>query len=415
MDEAAVDHLAMEEAWTNFINGLPVPPGVVRPEVLKSWERSKALGVDPLITTLPDALDEQQVRAMLAENHLLITCTHEILDNFYHLIKDADSVIMLLDRDLYLLSATGSEDRWKEWRRVANIKIGTCFQEKSIGTTAVGLAIEYDRPFATSGDDYYQKLFRSHRGIFVPIHNEAGEIIAGIGLAVNRKSPMQLSYALAFVCAISGLIERSMRLMNAIDQKVFFSKSLTASMASLEEGLIVVGVGDMIVHINPYVENMFNVELKDVRNQDVRKLIKTPLLIDAINNKTQLVDHEVVLYESVKRQRYLVSVNPILATNGKCLGLTLVFKEFKSIQTLLHRVAGHHAHYTFDDIWGGKQRNQGGGPHCQDRGQKRVQHPDYRRVGNRQGTDRPEHSQYEHRHRWSLHRHQLRGLSRRDD
>ena len=346
---------AIKKAHENFINGRRVETGSVRPEILQSWQRSKALGIDPEMKKFPSVLNKGQVSELLAANELLISCARDILKNFFHLIREdtaANNVIMLMDREAYLLEVMGEGQRWRETPRTLNVKIGSCFQERLAGTTASALTLKYDRPFEISGEEYFLKILHVTRDFSVPIHDEKGQIIGMMQLAVDKETTLNYSHTLALVVAIAGMIEKQLQLMQAIEQKDFFSKSLVASMASLEEGLIVLGADNKIVHINPFIEKMLGVKLDNVRNQDIRKLLSNRLMLEAIDGNTDLVDHEVILDESVKGQRYLVSSNHVLSSTGKRLGLTFIFKEFKTVQTLVQRVAGLHAHYTFDDIWG---------------------------------------------------------------
>lgn len=342
----------VKNAREDFINGRPVKTGVVRPEILESWKRSRRSGVIPGKTLLADTLTREQVSTLLAENHLLISCARKILKNFYQMIRNDDIAIMVLDRGLHLLEIVGDGARWKKHNIAANIKIGTCLQEKCVGTTPGALALKYDRPFEISGYEYFSQIWHDIRDFSVPIHHEDGRIIGTLELAVNRESTLNYSHTFALAVAIAGIIENQLQLMNSIERNEFFSGSLAASMASLEEGLIVLGMDHEIVHVNPYIEKMLGVKLKDVKNQTARRLIRNTVILKAIENKLPFVDREIVLDESVGRHRYLVSVNQIISSSGRNIGQTLVFKEFKSIQALIHRVAGPRAHYSFEDILG---------------------------------------------------------------
>ena len=352
MSEQSHEELNVKKARRAFMQGRAVKPGLVRPEVLESWKRSKAFGIDPDMRALVDTLTREQVSALLKKNQLFISCAKNILKNFFNLIKNDDSAMLILDREAHILTIMGDGEHWKKHNRMANVRIGSCLLERCVGTTPVTLSLMYDRPFEISGEEYFTKIWFGIRDFSVPIHDELGTIIGTIELSVSKESPLNYSHTFALVVAIAGIIENQLQLMKAMEQKDFFSNSMTASMASLEEGLIVLGLDESIVHVNPYIERMLGVRLENVINRNIRQIIKNPMLLEAIDNKVNLTDHEVIMDEAINRQRYLVSVNPVLGSTGKRIGYTLVFKEFKSIQALVQRVAGLSARHTFDDILG---------------------------------------------------------------
>ena len=351
MNNISTDPLKIKLAREDFLKGCPARADVVRHEILDSWRRSVAFGVDPDMSVLSDILTKEQISKILAKNWLFINCVRNIFRAFFQLLKNDNITMLIQDQDGHLLEMMGGDQCWERYNRNINLKVGACLQEQYVGTSPGSLALMYDRPFELTQYEYFLKIWDPVRGFSAPIHNEQREIIGALEFIVSRSATVDYSHTFALVVAIGNVIENQLKLLKAIDQKDFFSSSLASSMASLDEGLIVLGVDHRIVHINPCIERMLGIRLAEVIDKSVHEIISNQFLLEAIKKKDYPVDQEVVLDEA-NRQRYLVSINKIISSSRKCLGLTLIFKEYKSIKALIQRVAGPHAHYTFNDIRG---------------------------------------------------------------
>ena len=126
-------------------------------------------------------------------------------------------------------------------------------------------------------------------------------------------------------------------------------------MASLDEGLIVLGINNQIVHANPYVEKMLKVKLSQLKNKSIKEVIKNNLILDAIQEKKFLTDQEIVLDEAdpPNNTSYLSIRLPMQPT--RVLDSQSFLKNLNQFMRSFHKVAGPHAHYTFSDIWGESQ------------------------------------------------------------
>ena len=229
METINTDQLKIKNALEDFMNGRPVKPGVVRHEILESWQRSKAFGIDPSLSHTTPILTKEQLSQLLAENRLFINCAGDALKVFNQLINNEDMTMLILDRNSYLLQIIGEGHlRWKIHYKNINLTVGTCVSEKYFGTTPGSLALKYDKPFELSGHEYFLKIWHHIRGFSVPIHNDRNEIIGTLEFTVLKSAPLNHSHTYALVVAIARVIENQLKLMEAIDQKDFFSSSLAS-------------------------------------------------------------------------------------------------------------------------------------------------------------------------------------------
>jgi sigma-54 dependent transcriptional regulator, acetoin dehydrogenase operon transcriptional activator AcoR len=345
-------HQGLQKAWNDFVCGRTVTGDPVRPEIMASWKRSRACGVDPHLKAFPLVLNDKQTKSLLIENSLLISSAQRVLKSFYHYIKNIDVVISLHNKEGYILDIMGEGPIWTYAEQVVNSRLGTSTHEKYVGTTAPFMAILHDQPFEMMAEEHYAQCLHLCMCVAASLHNERGEVIGALNMTASHEMASQHPHTLAMIAAVAKIIENDLQLANALEQTEFISQSLKDAMASMADGLIVLGRDDRVVHVNSMAEKLLGFQLEEIKDNEIVRIVKNSVIIEAVKNKRKLVDYELVLEESVNKHRYLVSVSPILSLVGKHIGTSLFFKEFKSVQNLIQRVVGQQAHYTFKDILG---------------------------------------------------------------
>ena len=346
---------AIKKAWLNFIETHTVQSGIIRPEIMESWIRCRDYGVDPYLQSLPNVLSKKQTDELISKNIALINAAQNILKSFYYYINSMDVIIVLMDKDGYILDTMGDGPIWKYSTHVMKAVVGRTADELYSGTNAPFMALLLDSPYEMVAEESYTQAFHPGLAVAAPIHNADGKINGCLGMAFSHETASRHPHTLAMTTALAGIIENQVQLIDSKEKTDFISRSLKSAMASMNEGLIIINEDDTILHMNMMAEKLLGVKLEDVANQKVSKVIKSEIILNTINNKQQITDQEIILDESPNRPRCLISSNPIISTKGKHVGCTLLFKEFKFVQSLMQKVVGLKAHYTFDDIWGDSQ------------------------------------------------------------
>lgn len=326
---------------------------IIRPEIMASWKRSRAYDVDPQLKGFPPALNDEQLKTLLTRNSLLINSAQRLLKSFYHYIKNIDVVISLHDKEGYVLETRGEGPIWLYAGQVVINMLGVSAHEKYVGTTAPFIAILYDKPFEMVAEEHYAQFLHPCRCVAAPLHDERGQVIGALNMTASYTMASQHPHTLAMIAAMAKIIDNDMQLTNTLEHAEFISQSLKDAMASMADGLIMLGWDDRVVHVNSMAEKLLGFRLEEIKDNDIVRIVKNSVIIDAVKNKRKLMDYELVLEESVNKHRYLVSVSPIMSLVGKHIGTSILLKEFKAVQKLMQRVVGQQAHYTFKDILGG--------------------------------------------------------------
>jgi transcriptional regulator with PAS, ATPase and Fis domain len=342
----------IKQAWLNFVKNRPVQPGVIRPEIMESWIRCRDHGVDPYLKSLPDVLSKKQTDELISRNMSLINVARDILKRFYHYIKNMDVIIVLMDKDGYILDTMGDGPIWKHSTYVMEAVPGRPADESYSGTNAPFMALLLDKPYEMVAEESYTKAFHPGLTVAAPIHDAGGEINGCLGMAFSHETASRHPHTLAMVNALAGIIENQVQLIHSMEKTDFISRSLKSAMASMNDGLIIINKDDTILYMNTMAETLLGVKLDDVVDQKIGRIIRSDVILNTIRRRELMTDQEVILDESPGRPRCLISFNPIINSRRKHVGGTLFLKEFKFVQSLMQKVVGLKAHYTFDDIWG---------------------------------------------------------------
>ncbi len=147
-------------SWEKFIKHGTVPEGKVRPEIIRSWLRSRA--VDPQAKNQPQ-LPNRLLQTKLAENLPLVSLSRPVMRELSE-IEGLNSVL-LCDPDGYIVDVAGDNKYDK--------LLGLRFREQDIGTNAVGITLVEDKPVEVAGFEHYRQSYHSAGGASVPVHNQA--------------------------------------------------------------------------------------------------------------------------------------------------------------------------------------------------------------------------------------------------
>ncbi|MEX0428940.1 sigma-54-dependent Fis family transcriptional regulator [Nocardioides sp. DS6] len=176
--------------------------GVVRPEIVHSWHRSRSSAVDPVGGTLP-VLELERGRAA----HL-VTAARPVLDRFTEQARDTEVWAMLLDREgVQVCPVAGDSPIVRESER-RGCAPGAVYQECTVGTNGAGLSLERLESFVVVGDEHFRESEHNLVSAGVPLRDGLGRIAGTLLLChrVGTASPLLLPYAEGLGTAITERI-----------------------------------------------------------------------------------------------------------------------------------------------------------------------------------------------------------------
>ena len=348
---AIPDRSELKAAWNEFMATGEVTGTVPRKEILDSWKRCRAYGTDPFTDRIETGIGEAEKAEIFEENKTLIETARPFLESLFQLIKSLEMVVFLTDRDGFILDALGEGEIW-EYCKAKNAVPGSSFHEKDTGTNAPAMALKLNKPFQMMAEEHYMQVVHVATCAAAPIHDAHGAMIGSLDITASYETALKHPHTLGMIVAGAQVIENQLRLKKELETSFLASQYLQAATESMLTGLVIFDKNLVITHINPAAEKILSVSASMVLNKKLKAVVRTETILDAIHAGKELSDHELILRESIRKTRCLVSLKPISNLDGEQMGSVLFLKELRLVQELLHKVAGLQAHYDFEDIKG---------------------------------------------------------------
>src|SRR5665647_412434 len=148
----------MKDAWSSFMKkGISIQ-GLVRPEILNSWQRSREKhGLDPFERVIPQ-LSSDVLIARKNEYAELLSIAWPIMLELCATVNN--SLICLADKEGCVLNVIGNNEF---------LPVGTCCQEENIGTNCIGTVLLDRKPLQINGYEHYLNCCHYLNSIGVPI------------------------------------------------------------------------------------------------------------------------------------------------------------------------------------------------------------------------------------------------------
>jgi hypothetical protein len=206
----AVDLAADRVAWARLLrrahevalSGRGTPP-VLRPVIVRSWERCVAAGVD-LDRPAPRVLDEAETATRLAA-HPLAAVVPILSGSLGTATTEARHLIVLSDADGVLLWAEGHPSML-EAAIAPRFLPGSLCSEAAVGTNALGTALALDHPIQVFSAEHFSRLLHGWSSAAAPIHEPAtGELLGAVGLSCSFRHAHP--HSLALVTAVARAAE----------------------------------------------------------------------------------------------------------------------------------------------------------------------------------------------------------------
>jgi signal transduction histidine kinase len=149
------------------------------PEIVESWERSRAAGLDPEQPAYC-RVPEDELRARLHASHDFVETAGPHLPWVSEFLGDIPHVVVVADPAAVVLHSIGSEDMRVRWCLLP----GCDWSEQRMGTNGVGTALATGAPIAIVGDQHYCKQFATITCLGAPIVVE-GKLMGVIDLSIS--------------------------------------------------------------------------------------------------------------------------------------------------------------------------------------------------------------------------------------
>src|SRR6476620_5801381 len=195
-------------AWTAFVEQGDGAEGLVRPEILHSWQRSRA-ALTSEVTEAPLA-DESETAAFWNGSPLQ-TAVSRVESDLRRTAEDGDLVIAVTDAETRVLWTYGGRVMRRKAESV-NFVAGGRWDDESVGTNALDLANRLSRPSMVFSAEHYAPIVHNWVCWAAPVNDPVtGQPLGVIDLSTtwDRSHPIGLATARVMARLIEGALPAS--------------------------------------------------------------------------------------------------------------------------------------------------------------------------------------------------------------
>jgi len=321
--------------WERFQQGLPVDDTIVRPMILRSWNRCREARFPGRNLTLCP-IDSSALETSIARNTDLVESAKLLMDKLVLSIHMSNSVVTLVDRDGLVLHVSATT------RDLDNVPYGVpgrhC-DEAVLGTNGMGLCVIEERPVYVIASEHFNTALHYLSCAAAPILDVSGRLLGALNLAISTENFHQ--HTLGLVEAAAHAIEEQIRLRSLISQQHVI-------LELLDDGVIVIESDGTILAINRQACDMLQVD-SAVKGKNIRQFGRSSdAIVLALRQRQTFHDRETSISLGNGTLQCALSCAPF-TENG---GIILTLRETRRMRKYAAKVAGSKAVYTFSDIVG---------------------------------------------------------------
>lgn len=218
MDELATERQRLIAAWDAYHSGRRPTPTAVPADLLASWQRS-AQTVPPDRVSAP-VQDAREVTSEWRESALEFA-TRPLMNDLRALAQDGDLVVAVADASGRVAWTEGSH-RMQRLARDINFVPGGHWDEHSVGTNALALALRHVRPVRVFAAEHFVQTVHEWVCYSSPIrHPESGELLGVLDFSTTWEysTPLGLAGARYYAQQIeNGLLTARTQLLGQSQQ-----------------------------------------------------------------------------------------------------------------------------------------------------------------------------------------------------
>lgn len=344
----------LKKKWQNYVaedQPMPEQDPEIRSFIYESWKRSKGHQVSPF-DVKDKRLSGADLSKTLEHSQKLIQVAHSYIQHLYSFIKGTNFVLALTDAEGYVLDLLGDDDRIQARTKQSGLTIGCCRSEQYAGTNGIGTCLVVGEPIQIWAREHYIEPHHDYVCSAAPIRNAAGEIIGCLDVV----GPVDLphNHTLAMVSASADGIEKELKMKQAYERISIINSQMSSTIQAIDSGIIMFNNLGMIFQYNKRACQILNLAPDQLDRENIANIIDLESSTFNPFEITRNIQNREVSLLTCKKERISLSLSMTLIKNDadQPIGTVLVINELKKIHTLVNRLSGFTATYTFDSILG---------------------------------------------------------------
>lgn len=337
-----------KKTWMNFITKGQSEDPHLNQQIVHSWHRCRLAEVDPI-----NGGSEKIISVKKIENRSeqLLALAMPIMDTLYHCLQGSEFVIVLIDKEGYILKIIGD---LKELRQADRIRFGpgANWAEDCVGTNAIGTALTLGQPVQVTGAEHFCESHHLWTCSAAPIRKQNGEIIGFLDISGPRERAN--AHQLGLIVAAAHAIEERIVLDESYRQIHDINKYLEAILNSVSDGIIAVNGQGLITGINKVAARGFRCNPKELIGKPLSAVTQhRGRLQNFFNSKAAgRFEQEITLKMPGGKRSYVAKACPVLNEKNDSKGFVLTFSPTPKTLPYPHSAKSTDTKFSFCDIIG---------------------------------------------------------------
>jgi sigma-54 dependent transcriptional regulator, acetoin dehydrogenase operon transcriptional activator AcoR len=337
-----------KKAWMNFITkGQSDDPRLNR-QIVHSWRRCRLAEVDPIKGVCEKIVPIQKIES---RSEQLLALAKPIMDTLYHCLQGSEFVIVLIDREGYVLKIIGG---MKELRQADRLRFGpgANWAEDCVGTNAIGTALALGHPVQVTGTEHYCESHHLWTCSAAPIRKQNGEIIGFLDISGPRERAT--AHQLGLIVAAVHAIEERIVLDESYCQMYDINKYLEAILNSVSDGIVAVNGQGRITGVNKVAARGLRCNPNELVGKSINAFTRHHgRLLNFFNSKAAgRSEEEISLKMPGGKRSFIAKACPVFNEKKDNKGFVLTFSPTPKTISPPHLSKGTHTRFSFLDIIG---------------------------------------------------------------
>jgi len=338
---------AIKQQLDNFLQGQPVNEDIIRNDVLSSWIRSKSAKVDPFNSFGKIISDKDAEQLKLGHDDLLkafgtvSTIIEEIVSKHNLRLQLFDNMARSVNVGLFIKQGENVDHNDYASRLLNNLS------ENIIGTNAVCLALNGNKPFELLGAEHYNYYFHDSFCCSAPIHDDKNNIIGALNIFSDLDN--YFTGALGLVSCLASIFDNRTLIQSALEELDIYELALNDIINHSSRGVVHVDNNAKIKFYNNTLIKLLNFSPSQNDNKIISDFLNTT---NCLQNEEMLNGSEVVIPLNGRKKSLFITVHNIITTHNAIKGKLVFVDDTDSVYKSMLKIRGNNAIYTFDDIIG---------------------------------------------------------------
>jgi len=341
----------IKSQWKKFMTSGKVDSGIVRQEILLSWQQCQEWGINPADGVGRDILKEEELKELISQNAQLVEIAQPYMHTLHQSVQGSGFMVVLTDAKGRILHNCGDSDILNEAEGTIQFVKGANWSEKAVGTNAIGTALALGQAIQISGAEHFCLGHHQWTCSAAPIRNPGGQVIGCLDIS----GPAQCVYAhtLGMIVAAVEAIENQLRKGEVQEEKNRAYELLAAVTGSVTEGLLAIDNEGKIILINSAACSILGLTESMALGKNITAILGADNnFVNMAKSRGWNTDVEIVLEHGGERIHCTGSSRPIAKKDGSIAGVVFSLREIKKVHRLVNRMVGATARFTCKDIVG---------------------------------------------------------------